>query len=91
MTLSSEQLQDLLTAHCRRVIDNMNHDDLISYAMGMMAQSFDSNPGMGDTNQAELITDILNAEGEDRDAAYEFIVGAGIDPERADELLSTHK
>ncbi len=87
MTLSSEQLQDLLTAHCRRVIDNMNHNNLISYAMRMMAQSFDSNPGMGDTDQAMLITGILAAEGEDRDAAHEFIVGAGIDPDTADELL----
>lgn len=85
--LSTEQLYTLVTAHCHRVINNMNHDDLISYAMQMMMESFDSNPGSGDTDQEMLICDILTAEGEDYDSAHEFIVGEGIDPDVAEELL----
>jgi hypothetical protein len=85
--LSDSQLKDLLAAHCYRVINNMNHNDLMGYAIQMMIGSFDVNPGQGDTDQTMLIEDILTAEGEDDDAAVEFITGVGIDPDTAQALI----
>ena len=86
MTLTSEQISDLCQAHCYRVIDNMNHDDLVSYAVQMMYQSFDKNPGQNDTNLSMLVEDIWVAEGEDDDATSEFIAGV-VGNELADEIM----
>ena len=73
--LTSEQVSDLLIAHCYRVIENMDMDDLVSYAVEMMSLSFDKNPGQGDTDVPMLIQDIWIAEGEDDDSTQEFITG----------------
>jgi hypothetical protein len=86
MTLTSEQVDNLLTSHCYRVINNMNHDDLISYAIQMMMGSFDVNPGMGDTDVNMLIHDIWIAEGEDDASTSEFIAGV-VGNEIADEIF----
>lgn len=86
MTLSSEQVNYLLGAHCYRVIDNMDSDDLFSYAMQMMKQSFDKNPGQGDTDVDMLIEDIWVAEGEDDDSTQEFIAGV-VGNELAEEIV----
>jgi hypothetical protein len=88
MTLTSEQVSDLLSAHCYRVIDNMDADDLFSYAVQMMMQSFDQNPGQGDTDVDMLIEDIWVAEGEDDDATQEFIAGV-IGDDLAEEIVKT--
>lgn len=88
MTLTSEQVSELLTAHCYRVIDNMSSDDLFSYAMQMMMQSFDQNPGQGDTDVAMLIEDIWVAEGEDDDSTQEFIAGV-VGNDLAEETMKT--
>ena len=87
-TLTSEQVSDLLQAHCYRVFDNMDADDLMSYAIQMMAQSFDKNPGQGDTDVEMLIEDIWVAEGEDDDSTSEFIAGV-VGNETADEIMKT--
>lgn len=88
MTLTSEQVSELLTAHCYRVIDNMSSDDLFSYAMQMMIQSFDQNPGQSDTDIAMLIEDIWVAEGEDEDSTQEFIAGV-VGNDLAEETMKT--
>ena len=88
MTLTSEQVSELLTAHCYRVIDNMDMDDLVSYAVQMMMESFDQNPGQGDTDVDMLIEDIWVAEGEDDDATQEFIAGV-VGNELAEEIVKT--
>jgi hypothetical protein len=88
MALTSEQVSDLLTAHCYRVIDNMEADDLFSYAMQMMMQSFDKNPGQSDTDVAMLIEDIWVAEGEDDDSTQEFIAGV-VGNDLAEEIIKT--
>lgn len=88
MTLTSEQVSDLLAAHCYRVIDNMNADDLFSYAVQMMMQSFDQNPGQGDTDVDMLIEDIWVAEGEDDDSTQEFIAGI-VGDDLAEEIVKT--
>ena len=88
MTLTSQQINDLATAHCYRVIDNMDADTLFSYAMQMMVQSFDKNPGQGDTDVNMLIEDIWIAEGEDDDSTQEFIAGV-VGNELAEEIVKT--
>lgn len=88
MTLTSEQVSELLQAHCYRVIDNMNADDLFSYAVQMMMQSFDQNPGQGDTDVDMLIEDIWVAEGEDDDSTQEFIAGI-VGDDLAEEIVKT--
>lgn len=87
MNLTPEQVTELLTAHCYRVIDNMDADDLFSYAMTMMMQSFDKNPGQGDTDVEMLIEDIWVAEAEDDDSTQEFIAGV-VGDEIAEKLVT---
>ena len=86
MTLTSQQINYLVNAHCYRVIDNMDADTLFSYAMQMMVQSFDKNPGQGDTDVDMLIEDIWVAEGEDDDSTQEFIAGV-VGNELAEEIM----
>lgn len=86
MSLTTEQVEDLLVAHCNRVIDNMDMDDLVSYAVQMMMTSFDKNPG--DTDVAMLIEDIWVAEGEDDDSTQEFIAGV-VGDDLAEEIVKT--
>jgi hypothetical protein len=89
MTLTTIQTHNLLMGHCYRVIENMNHDDLINYAVQMMAESFDKNPGMGDTDIPMLVSDIMTAEDEDEDSAHKFIMEAlNDDAEAADQLMA---
>lgn len=88
MTLTSEQVNDLLVAHCNRVIDNMDMDDLVSYAVQMMMTSYDQNPGHGDTDVPMLIQDIWVAEGEDDDSTLEFISDI-VGNDLADEIMAT--
>ena len=66
----------------------MEMDDLVSYAIQMMSQSFDKNPGQGDTDVPMLIQDIWVAEGEDDDSTSEFI-GAIVGDDTADEIMKT--
>jgi hypothetical protein len=85
MNLTDEQISDLLIAHCHRVIENMNHDDLISYAIQMMAESFGASPEHTDVPM--LIEDIWVAEGEDEDSTQEFIAGI-VGDELAEEIMN---
>lgn len=89
MTLTTQQLKDLCVAHCYRVIDNMDMDDLMSYAIQMMVQSFDKNPGQGDTDMDMLIEDIWIAESEDDDSLFEFIAGALNDEDIASQVVKS--
>ena len=86
--LTSEQIFELLESHCLRVVDNMDYDDLVSYAIQMMIQSFYKNPGQGDTDVPKLIQDIWVAEGEDDDSTSEFIAGV-VGNENADDIMKT--
>lgn len=85
--ISVNQLSTLVNAHCYRVVDNMSADDLFNYAVGMMVDSFDRNPGQGDTDVNMLMTDIFTAEGGDEDAVFEFMVAAGVDGNTAEKLI----
>ncbi len=84
--LTTEQVSNLLQAHCLRVIDNMEIDDLVSYAIRMMAESFGASPEHTDVPM--LIQDIWVAEGGDDDSTSEFIA-AVVGNETADEIMKT--
>lgn len=88
MNLTREQISDLCQAHCYRVINNMNHDDLMSYAIQMMYTSFDKDPGQGNTDVEMLIQDIWVAEGEDDDSTSEFIAGV-VGDDLAQKIMQT--
>jgi len=90
MTLTSDQIDNLLTDHCYRVLNNMNHDDLLNYAMQMMKESFDKNLGIGDTDVDMLMRDIFIAEDQDEDSVYEFLIGSGIEDEITTDLINQH-
>jgi hypothetical protein len=88
--LNENEINELLVAHCGRVIDNMSLDDLYSYAHDKMMESFDKDLGQGNTNVAMLVADIIRAEGGDKDSASEFICGCGIEGDIADGLVKEH-
>ena len=68
----------------------MNHDDLFNYAMQMMSESFDTNPGVGDIDVPMLMRDIFIAEDQDEDSVYEFLIGSGIEDTLASDLVNQH-
>ncbi len=65
-------------------------DDLISYAVQMMYNSFDKNFGDGDTDVDMLIEDIWVAEGEDDDSTSEFIAEV-VGNDLADEIVKNYQ
>ena len=91
MKLTPEQLNNLLNGHCHRVLDNLNHDDLYNYALQMMKESYDKNPGCGDTSQEMLVADIFIAEDQDEDSVYEFLIGSGVEDEKAMSIVNNYQ
>jgi hypothetical protein len=87
--LTPDQTQALLNAHCHRVVNNMDWDDLVNYAVQMMKESFDINPGCGDTDINQLLCDIQIAEDDDEDAMFEFIHGEIGAADLAEELVKS--
>lgn len=87
--LTSEQVSELLLVHCHRVIDNMDADDLKSYAIQLMAKSFYLNPGQGGTDiDVDMLIKDIWIEEEDEDSMQEFIAGI-VGNELADEIMKT--
>lgn len=84
--LTAEQKTELLQSHCNRLIEQMDMDTLVAYANEMMAQSFDKNPGCGDTDMDMLFRDIYIAESEDLDSTEEFIAGV-VGNDIAEEII----
>lgn len=87
MTLTKEQISALVYDHCYRVVDGWDSDSIMAYAISMMMDSFDKDPGQGNTDLEALVEDIINHEGGDCDSAHEFLVGAGIDEDTAEMLI----
>lgn len=87
MALSQEQISALVHDHCFRVVDGWDSDTLMTYAISMMMDSFDKDPGQGNTDLEALVEDIINHEGGDCDFAYEFLVGAGVNEDEAEALI----
>jgi hypothetical protein len=86
--LSELQTQELLTAHCYSVLNKMDHEDLLSYAMQMMSQSFDKNPGQFDVDVDALIEDIWEAQGENEGATELFIANV-VGHDIAEKIMET--
>jgi hypothetical protein len=88
--LNSKQIHCILESHCYDVIDSMDMDDLVSYALHQMMQSFDKNPGVGDTDVNELIEDIWVFKGEDEKETIQFLVDNGLGVDAAKQLYYEH-
>lgn len=88
---TEEQISSLVYSHCRRVIDNMNHDDIINYAIQMMIDSFDKDPGVGNTDVDRLLGDIYEAELGDLDSVSEFLEGEGIPQNVVDTIMGEYQ
>jgi hypothetical protein len=90
MSLSPEWTK-VLEAHCKRVVDEMSHDELKAYARQMKSSSFDACFGDGDSILEDLVDDIVSdcdtKAGDAVEAARQFIIGCGVSEEDADNAL----
>ena len=80
MALTNTQIRALARDHAFRVIDNMDMNTLIEYATDQLADSFDIDIDY-------IAQDIVDYEGGDLDSASEFLIGAGLTNEEADDVL----
>lgn len=80
MALTNTQIRALARDHAFRVIDNMDMNTLIEYATDQLANSFDIDIDY-------LAQDIIDYEGGDLDAAFEFMIGVGLTNEEVNETL----
>ena len=87
MTISPEKIQEILEQHSRRLINNMSQEELYSFALQSMMQSFDQNPGVGDTDIKMLMSSIMQEEDYDVDSFSEFLTGCGLEDEEVDETI----
>lgn len=87
MSISPEKIQEVLDQHSRRLINNMSQEELYDFALQSMKQSFDQNPGVGDTHVQMLVSSIMQEEEYDEDSASEFLTGCGLEDEEVDELI----
>jgi len=87
MSISPEKIQEVLDQHSRRLINNMSQEELYSFALQSMKQSFDQNPGVGDTDIQILMSSIMQEEDYDEDSFSEFLTGCGLEDEEIDETI----
>lgn len=90
MALTSEQLHKILDAHCKRKVQGMDINELRSYALNGLKESFDKNPGAGDTDEFLLMEDIIEHDhlyGDDIIESRKFLMSCGIDKKEAQELI----
>ena len=80
MALTNTQIRALARDHAFRVIDDMDMGTLIEYATDQLADSFDIDIDY-------IAQDIVDYEGGDLGAASEFLIGAGLTNEEADDVL----
>ena len=80
MVKNEVQIRALARDHAFRVIDNMDMGTLIEYATDQLADSFDIDIDY-------IAQDIVDYEGGDLDSASEFLIGAGLTNEEADDVL----
>lgn len=91
--LSTQQLSNLLVAHCSRVIQGMNEEQLRACAMSLLVQSF-LKDGVGSIvsgtiEEGMLLQDIYEREGENESKMADFIEGTGIPREQAEEVAES--
>jgi hypothetical protein len=86
--LCTEELFNLAEGHVDRVIEAMGIDELKSYAKQMMKDTyFDSKGNIDRYTQSALLDDMLSQEDGDVDSLFEFMVGAGIQEDRAQKAI----
>jgi hypothetical protein len=90
MALTPEKLRKILEAHCKRKVQGMDINELRSYALNGLKESFDKNPGVGDTDEFLLMEDIIEHDhlyGDDIIHSRKFLMSCGIDKNEAKELI----
>ncbi len=65
----------------------LNQEELYSYALNSMMNSYEKNPGYSDTDLNLLVRDIFKLEGNDVDSVSEFLTGCGISDDNVDQLI----
>ena len=89
MALTSEQLREILEAHCQQVIDGWDEKTLVSFAFDKMMESFgadaDKVPGVSNVVVDDVLEDVFNHFGE-TDDAVNFLKKFNLDKETIDTL-----
>jgi hypothetical protein len=87
MELTKEQALSLVVNHYSRVIVNMDRQDLESYAILLMTESFMSD-GKIDVDAIDVdavVEELIDYEGGELDAAAEFLIGLEMPAEFIDK------
>lgn len=84
MTLSTDQLTNVLKSHVRSVIAGMDMDDLVTYAQEKMLDSYEGEDGEIEYN---LINELMNELDTNSDAVVDFMVDAGVNEEDAHKAI----
>jgi len=74
--LSELQIDTLLTVHCQKVINDMSHENLMSYCAVMLMKSFMKNDSLDTSDEIDfekLITDIWYENEENDELTSKFI------------------
>lgn len=87
MKISPKQLYHLAEVHSERVVDSLDEEHLREYAYHAMVQSFDTNPGVGDTNLEALVRDMIDYEGGNSDPVFRFLVKQGVQNTMAKAMI----
>jgi hypothetical protein len=82
MELTKEQALSLLVNHCSRVIVNMDRQDLESYAILLMTESFTSD---GKIDVDAVVEELIEYEDGELHAAAEFLIGLDMPAEFIDK------
>lgn len=89
MTLSADQLNNVLESHVRSVIAGMDMDDLVAYAQEKMLESYYETSIIIDDNAIEyqVLYELMNEFDTDSDAVVDFMVDAGVNEEDAHKAI----
>lgn len=74
--LSESQIENLLTVHCQKVINDMSHENLMSYCTIMMMESFMKKDSLDTSDEIDfekLIADIWYENEENDELTSKFI------------------
>ena len=80
MTLTNTQIRNLAHEHATRVVDSMDHKDLVRYAVDMLSDSFD-------IDLFTLLDDMIHNAGEDMDEVREHMLNSGLTNDEVDSAL----
>ena len=80
MTLTNTEIRNLAYEHCTRIVESMDHKDLIRYAIDMMSDSFD-------LDLDALLDDMIYLANEDTNEVRNRMAESGISHEEIDNVF----